>query len=130
MAPAVNQERFKRAHLWSALACILFLLAKALAVVAAAPSLPSTQGVVALRWQDQKPARDAQATAENSRIYLAASRTRAPADAGGSKDLAPPTPPTLVAPFRNGGPLSGTRSLGPTPSTTSSFSARAPPAAG
>ncbi|HWK68853.1 MAG TPA: hypothetical protein VNS34_28340 [Rhizobiaceae bacterium] len=130
MPPASKQSSFRRADLWSALACLLFLLAKAVAIVPAAPSLPSTQGVVALRWQDQERARDTEATAESRRVYLAASRMRVPADAGGSQDMVPPKPPALVVPIQNGGLLPAARSSVPPPSTALGFSARAPPAAG
>lgn len=117
-------------HRWSALACFLFLLAKALAVVPAAPSLPSAQGVVALRWQDQKPARDAETTAESRRACLAASRMRLPADAAGGQDLLPPVPPFLASPAHNDGGRSVAHPSGLPSPTTSGFSARAPPSFG
>lgn len=127
--PSADKQAFKSAHFWSALACFLFLLAKALAVVPAVPSLPSKQGAVALRWQDQKPTREAEAAAESRRAYLASSRTRSPADAGGGQDLVLPTRPLLVS-LTEGGER---RTLGSvsvsSPFVPSGFRARAPPPA-
>lgn len=120
---------FKRVRLWSSLACFLFLLAKTLAVVPAAPSLPSKQGVLALRWQDQKPTRDAEAAVESRHAYVAANRTRSPVDAGSGQDLVLPAPPVLAS-FAEGGGCRTLRSGSvPSPSVTSGFRARAPPPA-
>lgn len=127
MAFARKQGTSRRAHPWSTLACFLFLLAKALAVVPAMAPLPSAQGVVALRWQDQKPAWDAQAAIENRRAFVSASRMRTPADAGGH-DLLLPAPVFVTAPEHDGVRLFPAPGAAPDPSPNTGFSARAPPA--
>jgi hypothetical protein len=129
MLPAGKPGMFKSAHLWPALACFLVLLAEALTVVPAAPSLHSSQGAVALRWQDEKQARDAEAAVESRRAYLATSRTRIPVDADGGHDLFLPALPSLTTASNDGGRRTLPLVSAAPPSATSGFSARAPPSA-